>query len=96
MQKVQLNETTLTLKPVAWTDCSSCIPLCSFLNLIDLIPRQPARMVNFAPKVVTMLLRDRRRVTFVGPLREGCRESRKCSRDTYPESYITKYTGIRR
>ena len=30
------------------------------------------------------------------PLWEGCRESRRCSRDTYPESYITKYTGIRR
>ena len=27
---------------------------------------------------------------------EGCRESRRCSRDTYPESYITKYTSIRR
>jgi len=27
---------------------------------------------------------------------EGYRESRRCSRDTYPESYITKYTGIRR
>jgi len=27
---------------------------------------------------------------------EGCHESRRCSRDTYPESYITKYTGIRR
>ena len=25
---------------------------------------------------------------------EGCRESRKCSRDTYPESYITNYTSI--
>ena len=25
---------------------------------------------------------------------EGCRESRRCSRDTYPESYITKYTKI--
>ena len=24
------------------------------------------------------------------------RESRRCSRDTYPESYITKYTSIRR
>ena len=29
-------------------------------------------------------------------LREGCRESRRCSRDTYPESYITMYTSIRR
>jgi len=29
-------------------------------------------------------------------LREGCRESRRCSRDTYPESCITKYTSIRR
>ena len=28
--------------------------------------------------------------------REGCRESRRCSRDTYPESYITKCTSKRR
>ena len=26
-------------------------------------------------------------------LREGYHESRRCSRDTYPESYITKYTS---
>jgi len=26
---------------------------------------------------------------------EGYHESRRCSRDTYPESYITKYTSIR-
>ena len=26
---------------------------------------------------------------------EGCRESRRCPRDTYPESYITRYTSIR-
>ena len=32
----------------------------------------------------------------VGLLWEGCRESRRCSRDTYPESYIAKYTSIRR
>ena len=25
---------------------------------------------------------------------EGYRKSRRCSRDTYPESYITKYTSI--
>jgi len=31
-----------------------------------------------------------------GGLREGYHESRRCSRDTYPESYITKYTSIRR
>ena len=29
-------------------------------------------------------------------LSEGYHESRRCSRDTYPESYITKYTSIRR
>ena len=34
--------------------------------------------------------------TLVGPLWEGYRESRRCSRDTYPESYITKYTSVRR
>ena len=28
--------------------------------------------------------------------REGYRERRGCSRDTYPKSYITKYTSIRR
>ena len=27
---------------------------------------------------------------------EGFRESIRCSRDTYPESYITKHTSIRR
>ena len=27
---------------------------------------------------------------------EGYHESRRCSRDTYPESYITKYTSIRK
>ena len=27
---------------------------------------------------------------------EGSLESRRCSRDTYPQSYITKYTSIRR
>ena len=27
---------------------------------------------------------------------EECRESRRCSRDTDPESYITKYTSVRR
>ena len=30
------------------------------------------------------------------PLWEGNRESRRCSRDTYPESNTTKYTSIRR
>ena len=27
---------------------------------------------------------------------EGCHERRRLSRDTFPESYITRYTGIRR
>ena len=31
-----------------------------------------------------------------GGLWEGYRDSRRCSRDTYPESYITEYTSIRR
>jgi len=35
-------------------------------------------------------------VKFLDRLREGYRESRRCSRVTYPESYITKYTSIRR
>jgi len=47
----------------------------------------------------TRLLRvsgcDRLRVGCLnGFFREGCRDSRRCSRDTYPESYITKYTSV--
>ena len=32
----------------------------------------------------------------VGWLWEGYHESKTCSKDTYPESYIPQYTGIRR
>ena len=38
---------------------------------------------------------DTLRVGWLNGSWEGCRESR-CSRDTYPESYITKYTSMRR
>ena len=34
--------------------------------------------------------------TLAGPLWEGYHESRRCSRDTYLDSYITKYDTIRR
>ena len=34
--------------------------------------------------------------TLVGPLWEGYHESRRCSRDTCPESYITKHNSTRR
>jgi len=34
--------------------------------------------------------------TFVGPLWKWYHRSRRCSRDTYPESFITKYTSVRR
>ena len=30
------------------------------------------------------------------PLWEGCRENNRCSRHTYTESYISKYTSIPR
>ena len=33
--------------------------------------------------------------TLVGPLWEGYHESSRCFRDTYPESYITKFTSLR-
>ena len=32
----------------------------------------------------------------VTPRRQGYHESRRCSKDTWPESYITKSTSIRR
>ena len=37
-----------------------------------------------------------RSVNFANPsaFRKGFRESRRCSRDTYPESYITEYTSV--
>ena len=34
--------------------------------------------------------------SIAGPFWEGCREGRRCSRDTYPESYTTECTSIRR
>ena len=34
--------------------------------------------------------------TLAGPVWEGYRESRRCSRDTYPESYITKNSILQR
>ena len=34
--------------------------------------------------------------TLAGPLWEVYRESRRCSRDTYSMSYITKFTSLRR
>ena len=54
--------------------------------------------VTFDPKQVAYpgeahALRDH---ILVGPLWEGYHESRRCSRNTHPESYITKYTSIRR
>jgi hypothetical protein len=42
-------------------------------------------------KVLTSLVR-----TIDGKLWEGYHESRRCSRDTYPDSYITKDTSIRK
>ena len=39
---------------------------------------------------------DRLRVGWLNGFWEGYRETRRCSRDTYAESYITKYTSIRR
>ena len=49
------------------------------------------RVVNV--KVIDSGLSDH---TLVGPLRERYHESRRCSRDTYPESSNTKYTSMRR
>ena len=39
---------------------------------------------------------DRLSVGWLGPFFEGYRESRRCSRDTYPELFVTQYTSIRR
>ena len=46
------------------------------------------RLVSLGSPQMHLSCTDRRR--------EGCRESRRCSRDTYPESCITKYASIRR
>ena len=56
------------------------------------IPTNPARATaKFALRSVLELIDS----GLVG-LWEGYRERRRCSRDTYPESSITKYTSIRR
>ena len=43
-----------------------------------------------------LITSDRLRVGWLNGLWEGYHESRRCSGDTYPESYITKYPSIRR
>jgi hypothetical protein len=60
-------------------------------------------MMMMMTKAVTPLTaRDRHNGCRVGWLNgfssitQGFHESRRCSRDTYPESYITKYTSIQR
>ena len=52
-------------------------------------PPQPGTL-SLLPVLEAHASRDH---PFAGPLWEGYRESGRCSRDTYPESYITKYTG---
>jgi len=53
------------------------------------------KSVNFGPVIDSGLVGSASRDhTLAGPLWEGYRESRRCSRDTYTESYITKYTSI--
>ena len=72
-----------------------CGPLCPESRAVD----QPALLESSVYKVQTATLPAPLSKTFHfqgEPLWEGYRESRRCSRDTYPESSITKYTRIRR
>ena len=48
------------------------------------------RLQDGGTHLATLLTRDRLRVGWLNGFWEGYRESRRCSRDTYPESYITK------
>ena len=60
-----------------------------FCLLIDLEGFQVSKL----EKCVQVLFVDRLLVGWLnGSLWEGCHESRRCLRDTFPESYITKYT----
>ena len=52
-----------------------------------------SRGLHLAGRWSHVAIADRLRVDW---LWEGCRESRSCSRDTYPESCITKYASMRR
>jgi len=67
-----------------WQSCSDCQRAALQKQVLRLVPGSQLPMVT----PVSQLL--------MGPLWEGYRESRRCSRDTYPESYITQYTSIRR
>ena len=51
------------------------------------------RMSSIPEREAFAVRDDRSRVAW---LWEGYYESRRCSRDTYPESYITKYTSVLR
>ena len=77
--------------------CVVCVCKCTiFSRLLSLI--------SFASLCIADLLfetiRDRLRVgwfnefSFITSLWEVYHESRRCSRDTYPESYITNYTAV--
>ena len=64
---------------------------CYFSSQVKAIPVPPASALSRERGSGLVGSTDTR-----GTSREGYHESRRCSRDTYPESYITKYTRIRR
>ena len=72
---------SLLFRPLLVFVCVLLFPSTSF--------RHDQCLCEVGPSIRTYL-------NLVDRLREGCRESTRCSRDTYPESYITKYTIIRR
>ena len=76
----------------SWTSCNSCFQVV----LSSLGSGLPVGLG--APRMCLTLLIDSGLVshTLAGSLWEGIRKSRRCSRDTYPESYITKNTRSQR
>ena len=70
---------------------------CNLLfNLINLVTSVvvPANEVNLRKNVSRLRVGWFNGFSFI--TWEGSRESRRCARGTYPESYITKHTSIRR
>ena len=84
----------------AWGTYLSDRAIC-FLSLrtIDFYQKLIFVFLRTGPPRYRKTCRDRLRVGWLNGfsfLWEGYHERRRCSRDTYPESYIAKYTIIRR
>ena len=85
--------------PRVWCICEHHIRLPTMMHQPSYLLYRAvrARAGGVLARLTVLTDYDRLRVGWLnGPFWKGYHESRRCSRHTYPESYITKYTSIRR